>query len=129
MELRLATFNFENLGLRPGEETPEARAALPGRVEALRRVVRRLDADAVAFQELVDPALLGPLLQGLGYPHLALSDRGESPLRCGVFARAPLVDAGPVAAGASIQLTDEKTGFRLAVQGPFSRPALRVRWL
>ncbi len=128
MEIKLATFNLENLGVREGEDTAEARARLPLHLDALRRMIRRLDADAVAFQELVDPALLEPLLAGLGYPHVVVSERGPSPLRCGVFSRHPLVNPHPVAGGIDLEVVDRKTGMEVAVRGAFSRPALRVTW-
>ncbi len=128
MDVTLATFNLENLGIRPGEESPEVLAWLGGHQAALRDTIRRLDADAVAFQEVVDPALLGPLLEGLDYPHVALGERGESLLRTGVFSRYPLGPARPVAAGTEVSLRDEKTGLEVTVRGPFSRPALQVEW-
>jgi hypothetical protein len=126
VELRLATFNLENLGTRPGEERQDA--WLARHREALRAMLRRLDADAVAFQELLDPALLDPLLEGLGFPYRVVSVRAESPLLTGVFSRHPLRDPQPVAAGARVALVDEKTGMAVSVEGPFSRPALRVAW-
>ncbi len=127
-ELRLATYNLENLGIRPDEETPEARERLPRHVEALRRAIRRLDADAVAFQELLDPNLLEPLLDGLGYPHVVLAERGSSPLRCGVFSRYPLAGAKTTAAGIDLEVVDRKAGLEVRVRGAFSRPALQVEW-
>ncbi|MDT8288067.1 MAG: endonuclease/exonuclease/phosphatase family protein, partial [Elusimicrobiales bacterium] len=87
MDLRLATFNLENLGLREGEDTPQARARLPRHLDALRDVLRELNADAVAFQECLQPALLDPLLEGLGYPYRAVSTTGTSELRVGVCSR------------------------------------------
>lgn len=126
MELRLATFNLENLGTRPGEEPRDD--WLTRHREALRGVLRRLDADAIAFQELLDPALLEPLLEGLGYPHRVVSARAESPLLTGVFSRYPLRDPRPVAGGARVALVDDKTGMAVCVEGPFSRPALHVLW-
>lgn len=129
MELRLATFNLENLGVRPDEDTAAVRAWLPAHVEALRKTLLRLDADAVAFQEVLDPSLLGPLLDGLGYPHVAISDGGEpSSLRLGVFSRHPLRAPKAVAARVDVSATDGKTGLRIQVQGSFSRPALEVAW-
>ncbi|MEW6488135.1 MAG: endonuclease/exonuclease/phosphatase family protein [Thermodesulfobacteriota bacterium] len=126
MELRLATFNLENLGTRPGEERRDD--WLIRHREALRGVLRRLDADAIAFQELLDPALLEPLLEGLGYPHRVVSARAESPLLTGVFSRYPLRDPRPVAGGARVALVDDKTGMAVRVEGPFSRPVLHVLW-
>lgn len=126
MELRLGTFNLENLGTRPGEERQDI--WLSRHREALRGLLRRLDADAVAFQELLDPALLEPLLAGLDYPHRVVAERAESPLLTGVFSRYPLRDPRPVAQGARVALVDDKTGMAVSVTGPFSRPALHVVW-
>jgi len=128
VELRLATFNLENLGIREGEETPEARARLTPHVQVLRDVLVRLDADAVAVQELVDPGLVEPLIQGLGYPHVALSSPRSSPLMVGVFSRFPLREVHGVATSVDLALTDEKTGMAVQVRGPFSRPALQLIW-
>ncbi len=128
MEIRLATFNLENLGIRQGDDAPEARVRLPRHMEALRRVIYRMNADAVAFQELVDPDLLDPLLAGLGYEHIVVAERGASPLRCGVFSRFPLRDPSAVATGVDVDVLDRRTGFEVRVQGAFSRPALRVIW-
>jgi len=127
-ELRLATYNLENLGVRPDEDSPRTRARIPGHLEALRRAIRRLDADAVAFQELVDPELLDPLLDGLGYPHVALAEHGPSPLRCGVFSRFPLSEARSVAAGIDLEVVDRRAGLEVVIRGAFSRPALQVTW-
>jgi endonuclease/exonuclease/phosphatase family metal-dependent hydrolase len=129
MELRLATFNLENLGVRPDEDTAAVRAWLPAHIKALRDILRRLDADAVAFQELLDPALLATLLDGLGYPHVAVSENGgPSPLRLGVFSRYPLLEPRPAVIQADFSATDGKTGLEIHVRGPFSRPALEVVW-
>ncbi len=128
MEIRLATFNLENLGVREGEDGPGARARLPLHMDALRRMIRRMDADAVAFQELVDPALLEPLLAGLGYDHTVVAERGSSPLRCGVFSKYPLRHARAVATGVDLEVVDRKSGLEVRVQGAFSRPALQVTW-
>jgi hypothetical protein len=128
MRLRLATFNLENLGVRPGEETPRGQAWLGRHTAALRDALLRLDADAVAFQELLDPSLLEPLAEGLGYAHRVLSPRGESPLLTGVLSRYPLRSPAPVAQGADVTVVDQKTGMAVSVRGLFSRPALQVLW-
>lgn len=128
MELRLATFNLQNLGVRPGEETPELRAWLPEHVAALRQMLRRADADAVAFQEVLDPALLAEVLEGLGYTHLALSEPGASPLRVGVCSRYPLGTPRPVADRIDLDLSEGDRGLTLRLLGAFSRPALEVTW-
>jgi endonuclease/exonuclease/phosphatase family metal-dependent hydrolase len=128
MEARLATFNLENLGIRDGEDSPEARTRLTHHLEALRGMLRHLDADAVAFQECLQPALLTPLLDGLGYPHRAVSATGSSPLRVGVFSRWPLGPHREVATATATAVVDPKTGLSLGVDGAFSRPVLRVPW-
>lgn len=128
MELRLATFNLENLGTRPDESSPDRGQRLPLHLKALRDVLRRLDADAVAFQELIEPRLLEPLLAGLGYPHVVVGERASSPLLTGVFSRHPLTGARSVAAGTDLSVVDRKTGMEVTLRGAFSRPALRVRW-
>ncbi len=128
MRLRLATFNLENLGVRPDEDTPHVRAWLGRHRAALRDAILRLDADAVAFQELLDPSLLEPLVAGLGYAHRVVSPGGESPLLTGVFSRYPLRCPTPVAQGTDLSAVDEKTGLAVSVRGTFSRPALRVDW-
>jgi hypothetical protein len=128
MQLRLATFNLENLGIRPDEDRPETRKWLAAHCEAVREMIRRLDADAVAFQEVLDPRLLPPLLGGLGYDHVAFGAPGTSPLRLGVCSRYPLAAARSVAAGAELSVVDRKTGLEVSVRGAFSRPALQVTW-
>lgn len=128
MHLRLATFNVENLGIRPEEDGPENRAWLADHCRAVKDTIRRLDADAVAFQEVLDPELLARLLDGLGYPHVVFGEAGSSPLRLGVFSRYPLVEAQAVAAGVDLSVVDTKTGIEVAVRGAFSRPALQVTW-
>ena len=128
MEFRLATFNMENLGTRPGEATPEILGLLPRRIEALRAMIRRLDADAVAFQELLDENLLDPLLEGLGYPYRVVGDRGDSPLLVGVFSRYPLQSQKPVADDIQKRLVDPKTSFSADIKGALSRPTLSVDW-
>lgn len=126
--LRLATFNLLNLGLRDGEDTPEARERLPRHLQSLRDTLKRLEADAVAFQEVLDPSLLQPLLEGFGYSHLVVSERASSPLLTGVFSRYPLRDPHQVAAGADLAMADRKAGAEFSFRGSFSRPALRVTW-
>ncbi len=128
MDLRLATFNFENLGIRPEEDSPRARRWLALHVESLRATVRCLDADALAFQELLDPELLPVVTEGMGYRHVALGERASSPLLCGVASRYPLVDARNVAAGSDISILDSKSGIEVTVRGAFSRGALQVHW-
>ncbi len=128
MDIRLATFNLENLGIRDGEDSPAARARLAEHLAALRRVLRALDADAVAFQECLQPELLDPLLDGLGYPHRIVSTTGSSPLRVGVCSRQPLGPAQEMALAADTSVVDPKSGLCLQISGPFSRPVLRVPW-
>lgn len=128
MEIRLATYNLENLGIREGEDTPEVRARLPHHVRELRRMLRRLDADAVAFQEVLDPALLRELVAGLGYSHLAVGERASSPLLLGVASRHPLREARTVGGYADFHLVDPKAGLEIRIKGSFSRAALDVVW-
>jgi hypothetical protein len=128
VNVRLATFNLENLGIREFEDTPDARERLPEHLKALRSEIARLDADAVAFQELLEPRLLGPLLEGMGYPHVVVSPRGASPLLAGVFSRHPLSELEQVATSIDFSLVDDKTGMELGVRGPFGRPAFQVTW-
>ncbi|MDF1552742.1 MAG: endonuclease/exonuclease/phosphatase family protein [Deferrisomatales bacterium] len=128
MDIRLATFNLENLGIRDGEDSPEARTRLSGHLSALRRVLRDLDADAVAFQECLQPELLDPLLDGLGYPHRVVSSPGGSPLRVGVCSRQPLGPAQEVARATDTSVADPTSGFCLQISGAFSRPVLKVPW-
>jgi len=128
MDVRLATFNLENLGIREGEDSPEACARLPDHIAALRRVLEALNADAVAFQECLQPELLDPLLEGLDYPHRVVSHTGDSPLRVGVCSRHPLGPALEVARGTETAALDPKTGLSIEVAGSFSRPVLRVPW-
>lgn len=128
MEVRLATFNLLDVGLRDDEATPEARLRLADHLEELRSTLRRVGADAVAFQEVIDPALLGPLLEGMDYPHVVLADRGSSPLRLGVFSRFPLRSPRSVAPRTRFSVSDRKTGLEVAIRGEFSRPVLEVLW-
>lgn len=128
MDVRLATFNLLDLGFREGNETPEPKKRLDDHVDELRATIRRLDADAVAFQEVLDPSLLQPLLEDLDYPHVALADRASSPLRLGVFSRYPLLSPRSVATRTRLSISDRKTGMEFSFQGAFSRPVLEVTW-
>lgn len=128
MDLRLAMFNLLNLGVRPDADSVSAREWLPRHVESVRAAIRRLDADALAFQELLDPELLPVVTEGLGYRHAALAERGASPLLCGVVSRHPLVEAHTVAEGADLSVIDTKSGIEVTVRGAFSRGVLQVRW-
>lgn len=128
MELRLATFNLENLGIRHGEESRLALERLPRHVEAVRGVLERLDADAVAVQEILAPELLAELAGSLGYPHVVIGERGSSPLLLGVLSRYPLQAACSVAKRTALSLSDGKTGLTVQLRGDFSRPVLRVVW-
>jgi endonuclease/exonuclease/phosphatase family metal-dependent hydrolase len=128
LEIRLATFNLENLGIREDEDTPEARLRLPLHVDTLRGTLRRLDADAVALQEVLDPGLLSELLADLGYPYLVIGERASSPLLLAVASRYPLATPKRVAGSADFQLIDDKAGLEIRVRGAFSRPALELTW-
>lgn len=128
MSLRLATFNLENLGIRPEEDSPDVRVHLERHLEALRETLIRMEADAVAFQELLEPALLEPLLQDLDYPYRVVGERGESPLCVGVFSRYPLQNPRMVVREFQCHLKDPDSGFEVQVQGPFSRGTLAVEW-
>lgn len=128
MELRLATFNLENLGIRPNEESHPLRERLPRHVESLRGTLQRLEADAVAVQEVIDPSLFEELAEGLGYPHAVLSERASSPLLLGVMSRYPLTSPQQAAASTHFSVSDPKTGFEIAVKGAFSRGVLHLQW-
>jgi len=127
MEVRLATFNLENLGIRPEEASPRAQRWLEFHIESLRATIRHLDADALAFQELLDPELLPVVAEGMGYRHVVVGERASSPLLCGVVSRHPLSDARSVASGADISILDSKSGIEVTVRGAFSRGALQVQ--
>ena len=126
MDFRLATFNLENLGIRPEEASPRAQRWLELHIESLRATIRHVDADALAFQELLDPELLPVVTEGMGYRHVAVGERASSPLLCGVVSRYPLADARSVASGADISILDSKSGIEVTVRGAFSRGTLQV---
>lgn len=97
--LRVATYNVANYnvtsrrtsdGFRPDYPKPEAEKA------ALRRVIRKLDADVLALQELGGPEFLRELQRDLrseggDYPHLAVLVADDEPRHVGVLSRQPLV--------------------------------------
>ncbi len=94
---RIATWNVANsgptgrvtaAGYRSDYPKPEAEKA------ALRAVLRRLDAEVVALQEMGPPAYLAELArdlarEGLVYPHRAIAEDGE-PRRNALLSRRPL---------------------------------------
>lgn len=76
MKIRIATFNLENLGAKPGHPK-EARASLEDRCAVLRPQLERLDADILCLQEIngqapakgapLELAALDTLLDGTPY--------------------------------------------------------------
>ncbi len=96
--LTIATYNVENYtladrmtpaGYRPAYPKPEAAKV------ALRTVLRDLDADVVALQEIGGRAFLEELRrdlarEGLVYPHAEILEADEEPRHVAVLSRRPL---------------------------------------
>jgi endonuclease/exonuclease/phosphatase family metal-dependent hydrolase len=95
--LTIATYNVANYnivdrmtedGFRPQYPKPEAEKA------ALRRVIRDLDADVLALQEMGDAPFLRELQrdlrsEGCEYPHATVFEFGEEPRHVAVLSRRP----------------------------------------
>ena len=96
--LTIATYNVENYVAagrrvgdvyRPAYPKPEAAKA------ALRQVIRALDADVLALQEMGPPAYLEELrrdllAEGMDYPHAALAEGADADRHLAVLSRRPL---------------------------------------
>lgn len=95
--LTLATYNVENYTLADRMVEGVYRQEYPkpeAEKEALRAVVRALDADVLALQEIGGPAFLEELRrdlahEGAGYPHAAIFVHGEAPRYVAVLSRRP----------------------------------------
>ncbi len=96
--LVVATYNVQNYtlanrrtddGYRPGYPKPEAEKA------ALRAVIRRMDADVIALQEVGGPAFLAELRrdlasEGVSYPHGEAMLAADTERGLAVLSRVPL---------------------------------------
>lgn len=89
-KVRVATFNVENGVGAP--QTPK--------YQAIREIIRRIDADVVAFQELTPGSLAAwkAMARDLGYPHTAQSSIGpySGDLFVGYFSRFPIIEQNEV---------------------------------
>lgn len=126
MNVRLATFNLENLGIRPGEDSPEARRRLPSHLKTLRGVLTHLGSDILCVQEVIDPEYLTKLVEGMGYDHVALSRPPKNPLCTGVLSRYPIVSSRNVVESTHIEVRDIDADFNASVEAQFSRPVFEV---
>jgi endonuclease/exonuclease/phosphatase family metal-dependent hydrolase len=94
--LRVATWNVENLFDEEGEpwERPPASAQVERKLERLGAVLRELDADVVALQEVENLAILARLaagpLAGAGYRAVLVEGDDPRGIDVGVLARAPV---------------------------------------
>jgi endonuclease/exonuclease/phosphatase family metal-dependent hydrolase len=83
--IRLATFNVQNLFRDEEGETPDPERKPPkpeAQLKAMAGLIRKLDADILALQEVESEAVLrwfrDTYLEGMGYEHLASVDAGDA---------------------------------------------------
>lgn len=124
--LKLTTFNLENLGIRPGEDSPESRRRLPGHIETLRKVLSKLSADILCVQEVIDADCLTKLVEGLGFRHMEISRPPKNPLCMAVLSRYPIISAKNVVEETHIDARDIDADFSASVTAHFSRPVFEV---
>ncbi len=105
---KIASYNVENLfdAVNDGTEyrlyTPNGRHGWNRKMARIKtaniaRVIKDLDADVVALQEVESKRALTALkhaLKGTGtsYPHIELADRRKSPVTCAVLSMFPIVE-------------------------------------
>jgi endonuclease/exonuclease/phosphatase family metal-dependent hydrolase len=90
--LSLATFNVKDL-LPPTSEA--ARAALPGKLDWVARMLRTVDADVVALQEVGSAELLAAVAERLGSAvtvHQVMGTTDARGIGCALLSRLPLVE-------------------------------------
>lgn len=126
MEFNITTFNLENLGIRPGEDSPEARRRLPVHLETLKGVVSGLGSDILCVQEIIDPELLANVTKDLGLTHTAISKPPKNPLCMAVLSRFPIIQSKSVVATTHIEARDIDAEFFASVEANFSRPVFEV---
>lgn len=93
MGFSLATFNVKDL-LPPASEA--ARAALPAKLDWVARMLRTVDADVVALQEVGSAELLSAVAERMGSPAPLARSMGTTDARgigCALLTRLPLVEA------------------------------------
>lgn len=125
--VKLTTFNLENLGIRPGEDSPEARRRLPAHLETLGRVVANLNSDVLCVQEVIDPDNLAKIVEGLNFPYCEISRPPKNPLCMAVLSRYPILSAANVVETAHIEARDIDADFSASVEAHFSRPVFEAR--
>lgn len=126
MELTITTFNLENLGIRPGEDSAESRRRLPLHIETLKKVLSGLKADILCLQEVINPDLLRELVSGLGFNHAEISRPPKNPLCMAVFSKFPIKRAANVIGEANIAARDIDADFNASISVEFSRPAFEL---
>ena len=100
--LRVATYNLSNYNLENRMADGVFRREYPkpeSEKTALRRVIREIDADVLALQEMGGPAFLRELQrdlrsEGVDYPHTAILETGGEPRYLAVLSRRPLQRVG-----------------------------------
>lgn len=125
--IKLTTFNLENLGIRPGEDSPEARRRLPGHLETLAKVISKLNSDILCVQEVIDSDNLAKIVEGLNFPYCEISRPPKNPLCMAVLSRFPIVSAANVVEANHIDARDIDADFSASVEAHFSRPVFEVR--
>ena len=93
MGLSLATFNVKDL-LPPASDA--ARAALPGKLDWIARMLRTVDADVVGLEEVGSAELLAAVAERMGSPTALQQVMGTTDARgigCALLSRLPLIEA------------------------------------
>ena len=126
MYFSLTTFNLENLGIRPGEDSPEARRRLPAHMETLKGVIENLNTDIICFQEVIDTDLLRQLTAGMGFTYAEFSRPPKNPLCMAVMSKFPIRRARNVVERANIAVRDIDADFNASISADFSRPVFEV---
>lgn len=125
--VKLTTFNLENLGIRPGEDSPEARRRLPAHLETLGKVVAKLSSDILCVQEVIDADNLARVVEGLNFPYCEISRPPKNPLCVAVLSRYPILSAANVVETAHIDARDIDADFSASIEAHFSRPVFEVK--
>lgn len=126
MELTITTFNLENLGIRPGEDSIESRRRLPLHMETLKKVISGLKSDILCLQEIIDPELLKDLTHGMGFNYAEISRPPKNPLCVAVLSKFPIKKAVNVISSANIAARDIDADFNASISVDFSRPAFEL---
>jgi endonuclease/exonuclease/phosphatase family metal-dependent hydrolase len=112
MQLKVMTWNVENL-FRPGQgDGPDNQAAYDAKIKNLSDVIKLLDPDVLAVQEIGSVEAFEDLQAALGdaYPNGETGTPGDRGIRVGILSKLELVEPQSIvqfAPNASIRLAEE----------------------